>query len=92
MIWGCIKSQYADPFASVDRTQETQLRWMGWVQVSSWLTIEQGVQVEHAGFAAGLLLIHARMADNEQAPVQSVMDGDDEKVLGKNVHPLHTIY
>ncbi len=44
--------------------------------------------MEHAGLAPHQLLVHAGVADNEQTPVEGIMDGDDQEVLGKYVHAL----
>lgn len=46
--------------------------------------------MDHTRSAACFALVHARMADHEQTPMQSIMDGDDEKILGEDIHPLRS--
>lgn len=36
-----------------------------------------------------LLKVKARMTDNDQAPMQSIMDWDQKKILTEDVHTLH---
>ncbi len=45
------------------------------------LTIEQGVHVDHARPPTSLLLVQTRMADNEQAPVQGIVDRDHQELF-----------
>ncbi len=44
--------------------------------------------MQDPGGAGVLLSRNARMADDDQAPVQVVMDGQEEEILLKDVHPL----
>ncbi len=44
--------------------------------------------MQDPGGAGVLLSRDARMADDDQAPVQVVMDGQEEEILLKDVHPL----